>query len=1046
MKTKSLFQTPLAHKIEFFSIEERQKQLAELKRKISQHFDGDKEDLENEIKVFKRQIGMKKNELISFQKKFDGENAKEKSILLKINSINAELDALIGNRRTEQALYAKKAKLTRQLCDKLSISITFDIDNCDERVNEYAGDIKRKMMEKENEYEEQKSLMKQEISKIEDKIEKLKKEQNQKDTQYAENNKRIEELKQKHSELKGLIQKNKEDADQLKNINDEIDRLQKEYDNSENVDRISSLQASIEGKKGELTEIADRLDDLENESMILSINADLLAKVNVKKQDLKKNEEQTTRYLNKHEKNLNKLFGDRKIEKDYKRNLDTLIIELNKESKMMDEKYRKSEWMENDLKTNMRRKRDDLTKRNGEIQRLRDQIYELCTNESYEDVLERTRDEATKYNMSLSMLRSSEILNKTYVEELFEKPACPLCHTGLEHDDVETLKDDLVKRNESLPTEIIEAEVKYNEANKKLEKLISLEKDVLRHKTLSDEVKNIEKEIIELEINSSKESKNTKELKEKLNKIQNNLTLATSMVSDIALLEKAKQTIAGLESEIKSLSGGLSMDANRTLEDLQAERKKLGDKKRLLDKEVDKLEKEIKFIELNNKRLSDELSKFKSRKIEIQDNIQSLTSHVNRLKEIEKTIVEYRDKNKEINSSLAPIVDQLNQLKGEKQNAERSNEIALEKMFKEKTVLNTMIREDRELQSEIESYTKMNLQSQISTKENILKDLISEQDETAEEKNKLAEKIAEIEKMVKEQDSIELNLHNNLDAFKFQEEIDNLKSKLKVLNETKVLINENHYKELIDRYNQISSDLHKSEGSRKEIENHIKDLKKKLSNDPYVNAVEKYRKAVSDEKVHLEIIESLKISMNGMELKMIEYHTKKITRINETIRDLWRNIYRGNDIDYIEVETSADEANYQNSRKRSYNYRVIQCKNGIKSSLRGNCSAGQRVLACLIIRIALAETFCSNCGVLTLDEPTTNLDQENIHALVESLNELIEERSIDSGFQLVVITHDKHFIQAMGGFDIYYEVGRDEKGISKITEKSKSALTNRYAN
>ena len=34
-----------------------------------------------------------------------------------------------------------------------------------------------------------------------------------------------------------------------------------------------------------------------------------------------------------------------------------------------------------------------------------------------------------------------------------------------------------------------------------------------------------------------------------------------------------------------------------------------------------------------------------------------------------------------------------------------------------------------------------------------------------------------------------------------------------------------------------------------------------------------------------------------------------------------------------------------------------------------------QVLASLLIRLALAETFCLQCGVLALDEPTTNLDQ-----------------------------------------------------------------------
>lgn len=113
---------------------------------------------------------------------------------------------------------------------------------------------------------------------------------------------------------------------------------------------------------------------------------------------------------------------------------------------------------------------------------------------------------------------------------------------------------------------------------------------------------------------------------------------------------------------------------------------------------------------------------------------------------------------------------------------------------------------------------------------------------------------------------------------------------------------------------------------------------------------------------------------------------------------------------------------------RSYNYRVVMYCGGAELDMRGRCSAGQKVgragaggmkgggrkgrvlgqamagagahygwgatregraalrcaeqhaptsrqvLACLIIRLALAETFCLNCGILALDEPTTNLD------------------------------------------------------------------------
>lgn len=60
-------------------------------------------------------------------------------------------------------------------------------------------------------------------------------------------------------------------------------------------------------------------------------------------------------------------------------------------------------------------------------------------------------------------------------------------------------------------------------------------------------------------------------------------------------------------------------------------------------------------------------------------------------------------------------------------------------------------------------------------------------------------------------------------------------------------------------------------------------------------------------------------------------------------------------------------------------------KNGSELNMRGRCSAGQKVLASIIIRLALAETFCVNCGVFTLDEPTTNLDRDNIESLAENL-------------------------------------------------------------
>ena len=69
-----------------------------------------------------------------------------------------------------------------------------------------------------------------------------------------------------------------------------------------------------------------------------------------------------------------------------------------------------------------------------------------------------------------------------------------------------------------------------------------------------------------------------------------------------------------------------------------------------------------------------------------------------------------------------------------------------------------------------------------------------------------------------------------------------------------------------------------------------------------------------------------------------------------------------------------------------------------------------QVLACLIIRLALAETFCLHCGILALDEPTANLDAANSTALAETLNALMESRQAQSNFQLIVITPDEQCV------------------------------------
>ena len=120
-------------------------------------------------------------------------------------------------------------------------------------------------------------------------------------------------------------------------------------------------------------------------------------------------------------------------------------------------------------------------------------------------------------------------------------------------------------------------------------------------------------------------------------------------------------------------------------------------------------------------------------------------------------------------------------------------------------------------------------------------------------------------------------------------------------------------------------------------------------------------------------------------------------------------------------------------------------KGGNELDMRGRCSAGQKVLASVVIRLALSEAFCSDIGILALDEPTTNLDSENAKSLAAGLRNLIEERRQNrkQNFQLIVITHDEDFVRALGakGTDQIHYVEKDANGaFSTITPKTYGEL------
>ncbi|VBB35511.1 unnamed protein product, partial [Acanthocheilonema viteae] len=102
---------------------------------------------------------------------------------------------------------------------------------------------------------------------------------------------------------------------------------------------------------------------------------------------------------------------------------------------------------------------------------------------------------------------------------------------------------------------------------------------------------------------------------------------------------------------------------------------------------------------------------------------------------------------------------------------------------------------------------------------------------------------------------------------------------------------------------------------------------------------------------------------------------------------------------------------------------------GTEIDMPGRCSAGQKMLASILIRIALSDVFCDKCSIIALDEPTANLDV--LKNLGDMLADIISARCANNAkmFQLIIITHDNRFVEHLRQLcrpEWVYSVSKDD--------------------
>ncbi|BHF60988.1 DNA repair protein rad50 [Sparganum proliferum] len=661
-------------------------------------------------------------------------------------------------------------------------------------------------------------------------------------------------------------------------------------------------------------------------------------------------------------------------------------------------------------------------------------------------------------------------------DRLAHESECPLCHRNFDNDnDYEDLKNELEQKITSMPRDLQSKKRELENIEKQHQNLIEL-------RPVSQDFLGLqETELPALKAKVDSSNARLEELKGAIDKeatklefIQADQSIAQSLQGDIAVMEKFEKEIADMSRSIQRLKPDSNTDGegSQSLDDLHAQRDALRASCEELSEEIEQV----------RRKLEAHLTK-KQQAINVENSLRDAQHRLEREHQATSNLNSELERLASVNSRLSEELRdwraQLPSCSETLTSAEARRQEILEARDESLAVAQAETQEWRDRIREFEEVCSAAQPLRGHTREtydDIVRQLLEFDSGIASLKDEVvtsSEKLNDLRKAIANHKIYQRELQDCVRLRDVRSQLASTALRVKTL-QSKIAEYQSSASGATDLLQHVNSLSSQEDRLRKQkqlvvdrvtqLQTELKMLERSLA-EKYADAETEYVKKVYEVKTAEMAATDLELFYHALDRAIMSYHAAKMAEVNQIIRDLWRTTYRGNDIDYIEIcseeepfSTSGANATKQ---RRTYNYRVVMVKassvpvasgsqrlgGGGRSNksvrlssearldMRGRCSAGQKVLASLVIRLALAEVFCLQCGVLALDEPTTNLDRENIESLAYALTEIIKTRSGQRNFQLIVITHDEDFVELLGRADCashLFRISRNLQGLSEI--------------
>ncbi|KAL8136932.1 hypothetical protein V2J09_002933 [Rumex salicifolius] len=847
-------------------------------------------------------------------------------------------------------------------------------------------------------------------------------------------------VEMKSDVLRRLIEK-KADRDryesEISNINlahlDEREKkMHNEIERKTNQLHKGDFDEVIKRKKSELFNIGQEIKALTREKDALLLDSEATIKLSFKKPE-----------IDEHKDKIRGVFKGRlPVDKDLKEEIGKALRSINEEYKDLTSKSSEVEKKVNfvqmkiqelEISLSKLHKDKDSRKRciESKLQSLGCQSYSVG---SYIQALDKAKENRDRHKRAYNVIEGLSEMFDPFEKLARENHNCPCCDRpfSAEEEDAFVQKQRATASSKAERTRALAAQSSSADSIfQQLDKLRVIYEEY--EKINKDTIPSSEKNLDELNEELEQSSQALDDILGVLAQVKADKDSVEALVQPIEDANRLLQEIPKLQEEVDDLLCTLDMPGKgvRSMDEIQCMLNALQENEMTLRNDIEKLQEEQKY-------LMTDLSSIQVRWHSLREKIMETTTKLSKIEvldsEIERLSEEKKQREleeKHLSESLGPLLKETEKL--------RSNyDISKSRLHNELEEQNTFIASFEQDINELLRNSSKIIEYKVERKEKLLKELqenlLASRSliQRCEKENK--EISAELDKskdLKRSQDHLKRNIEDNLKYRNVKAEVDNLTHEIESLEEGilksgGISATEAELVKLTKERERLLSEHNRCHGTLSVYESNISKNKVDLKQTQYKDIDNRY----FDQLIQLKVAttemanKDLDRYYNALDKALMRFHTMKMEEINKIIRELWQQTYRGQDIDYIYIHSDSEGAG-----TRSYSYKVLMQTGDTELEMRGRCSAGQKVLASLIIRLALAETFCLNCGILALDEPTTNLDGPNSESLAAALLRIMEDRKGQENFQLIVITHDERFAQLIGQrqhAEKYYRVTKDD--------------------